>query len=68
MRAYVLGLLGLGASALAVNVPQVRSYGFSSDLRYYAYERFWTADGSGFPQRELYVLDAMPLAVTGRWR
>jgi len=49
-------LLALGAAG-AVNVPSVTTVGFSGDGRYVAVEAVWTQDGSGFPYRELMVLD-----------
>ncbi|PYE54862.1 DUF2259 domain-containing protein [Deinococcus yavapaiensis] len=67
MRFAILSAL-LSTSALAVNVPEVRSLGFSADGATYAFETAWTADGSGFPFRELHVLNVVPNTYAARLR
>lgn len=67
MRTVVLSAL-LSSTALAVNVPEVRSLGFSSNGAYYAFETAWTADGSGFPYRELHVVNVTPNTYAARFQ
>lgn len=53
----LFGILASAVPALAGDRALIDTLGYSSDLRYFAYEEFGIQDGSGFPYANLYVVD-----------
>jgi hypothetical protein len=50
-------LLRLPGPAGAAEVAELQPIGFSVDGRYFAFEQYGIADGSGFPYSEVFVID-----------
>jgi predicted secreted protein len=47
----------MSTAAFGSDMSYYRTIGFSKDGKYFAFERYGTQDGSGFPYSEIFVLD-----------